>query len=199
MTKKVVRLYFDYKSPYSYLAKFAAYQLEKDYQIIIEWLPYIVDVVKLYGDLDNRNELQWRKVRYLYTDAKRWANKMNLVLYGPKKIYDSSIVAIGMFYAVKHDVFQAYHDQVFDLFWRRQLAIDDPAVIKELLASLSVDTKNFMSYIEGEGKQQLQLVQQQANKDEIFGVPSFVYEDEIFWGYDRVDMLKERLQPIKPG
>ena len=42
MDPKPIKLYFDYKSPFAYLAKDEAYQLEEDYHVQIEWLPYVL-------------------------------------------------------------------------------------------------------------------------------------------------------------
>jgi hypothetical protein len=45
-----INLYFDYKSPFAYLAKDEAYTLEEDYQVTIEWLPYVLDIPEALGD-----------------------------------------------------------------------------------------------------------------------------------------------------
>ena len=89
MEPKPIKLYFDYKSPFAYLAKDEAYRLEEDYQVQIEWLPYILDIPEALGDLQTRTTQQWRKIRYSYMDARRWANKRGLLVRGP----DSSGVA----------------------------------------------------------------------------------------------------------
>ena len=49
MEPKPIKLYFDYKSPFAYLAKDEAYRLEEDYQVQIEWLPYILDIPEALG------------------------------------------------------------------------------------------------------------------------------------------------------
>jgi 2-hydroxychromene-2-carboxylate isomerase len=41
---KYVKLYFDYKSPYSYLAKDLVYTLEEECDVEVEWLPYLLDI-----------------------------------------------------------------------------------------------------------------------------------------------------------
>ena len=97
-----IKLYFDYKSPFAYLAKDEAYTLEEAYQVTIEWLPYVLNIPEALGDLQTRTQQQWRKIRYLYLDARRWANKKGIVVRGPQKIFDSSLAAIGMLYAQKH-------------------------------------------------------------------------------------------------
>jgi 2-hydroxychromene-2-carboxylate isomerase len=188
-----LKLYFDYKSPFAYLAKDEAYTLEEDYSIQIEWLPYVLDIPEALGDLQNRTTQQWRKIRYSYMDARRWANRRGLVIRGPQKIFDSSIAAIGMLYVQKQGKFRLYHDCVYERFWKRELDIEDKHAIAGVLSEIGADSEGFLSYLEREGRTELAAVQQQADADEIFGVPIFIVEGEMFWGHDRIPLLKEKL------
>ena len=193
MEAKPIKLYFDYKSPFAYLAKDEAYQLEEDYQVQIEWLPHVVNIPEVYGDLQTRDQQQWRKIRYSYMDARRWANKRGLVVRGPQKIFDSSIAAIGMLYVCKQGKFRAYHDRVYERFWKRELDIENKQAIAAVLAEIGADPGEFFSYLEREGRAELAAIQQRADADEIFGVPIFIVEGEMFWGHDRIPLLKEKL------
>jgi 2-oxoisovalerate dehydrogenase E1 component len=142
---RVVTVYIDYKSPYAYLAKDPAYQLECDFQVRLEWLPYVLDIPSFLGSArldadggvleENRNAHQWRRVRYSYMDCRRQARKRGLVIRGPRKIWDSTLAAAGMLYAQRtgDGVFRRYHDAVFERFWRRELDIEDVDVIAAVL------------------------------------------------------------------
>jgi 2-hydroxychromene-2-carboxylate isomerase len=104
-----VTVYFDYKSPYAYLAKDLAYALERDLSVRLEWLPYVLDIPSFLGsarlDADGnvleaeRNAHQWRRVRYSYMDCRRQARKRNLVIRGPQKIWDSALASAGMLHS----------------------------------------------------------------------------------------------------
>jgi len=194
MEPKPIKLYFDYKSPFAYLAKDEAYQLEVDYSVRVEWLPYVLDIPEALGDLQNRTQQQWRKIRYSYMDARRWANKRGLVVRGPQKIFDSSIAAIGMLYARQQGKFRPYHDRVYERFWRRELDIEDKPAIAAVLTEIGADPEGFLIYLDGEGRRDLEVIQQRADKDEIFGVPIFLVEDEMFWGHDRIPLIREKLE-----
>jgi 2-hydroxychromene-2-carboxylate isomerase len=196
MEPKPIKLYFDYKSPFAYLAKDEAYKLEEDYQVQIEWLPYVFDIPEALGDLQNRTQQQWRKIRYLYMDARRWANKRGLVVRGPQKIFDSSIAAVGMLYAQKQGKFRPYHDRVYERFWKRELDIEDWQAIAAVLAEVGANPEDFFAYLDGAGRDELDAVQKRAETDEIFGVPIFIVEGEVFWGHDRVPLLKEKLEAM---
>lgn len=196
MEAKPITLYFDYKSPFAYLAKDEAYQLEDDYHVQIEWLPYVLNIPEALGDLQNRTKQQWRKIRYLYMDARRWANKRGLLVRGPQKIFDSSIAAIGMLYAREQGKFRPYHDRVYERFWKRELDIEDQQAIAAVLAEVGANPEGFLAYLEREGRTELAVIQQRAEADEIFGVPIFIVEGEMFWGHDRILLLREKLEAM---
>jgi 2-hydroxychromene-2-carboxylate isomerase len=191
-----IKLYFDYKSPFAYLAKDEAYKLEENYHVQIEWLPYVLNIPEALGDLQNRTKQQWRKIRYLYMDARRWANKRGLIVKGPQKIFDSSIAAIGMLYARKQGKFRAYHDRVYERFWKRELDIEDKQAIAKTVAEAGADPEGFLPYLEGDGRTELGAIQQRAEEDEIFGVPIFIVEKEMFWGHDRIPLIREKLDAM---
>jgi 2-hydroxychromene-2-carboxylate isomerase len=46
---RVVTIYIDYKSPYAYLAKDPAYELERDFRVRLDWLPYVLDIPSFLG------------------------------------------------------------------------------------------------------------------------------------------------------
>src|SRR4029077_15700194 len=138
--------------PFAYLAKDEAYQLEDDYQVQVEWLPHVVNIPAVYGDLQTRDPQQWRKIRYSYMDARRWANKRGLVVRGPEKIFDSSLAAIGMLYARKQGKFRAYHHRVFEGVGKRELDIEKKQEIAAVLAEIGVDPEGFFTHLEGKGR-----------------------------------------------
>jgi hypothetical protein len=57
-------------------------------------------------------------------DARSLANRRGLTVRGPQKLFDSSIAAIGMLHAQRHDVFRKCNDLVFERFWKRALDIE---------------------------------------------------------------------------
>ena len=50
-----------------------------------------------------------------------------------------------------------------------------------------------MAYLNGDGLRDYEKAQAEAASDHVFGVPLFYFDDEPFWGYDRLPMLEERL------
>src|SRR5271154_2697154 len=151
MSRQTIKVYSDYKSPYAYLAKDPIYDLERETGIILDWLPYTLDIPAYLGRArlddggavieESRNAHQWRRVKYSYMDCRRQAKKRGLVIRGPQKIWDSTIASIGMLYAKRQGaaILHAYHDRVFERFWKRELDIENPAVIAAVLAEAGAD------------------------------------------------------------
>ena len=193
MTKRQILHVTDYKSPFAYLAKDPTYALEDEFDVAVEWRHFTLDIPSFLGAVETRNETEWRKVRYAYMDMRRWANKRGLTVKGPRRIYDSSPAAIGMQYAQDQNVFRPYNDRVFDRFWNHQLEVDDVAALTAVLDEVGADVAGFARYLASEGRRRHDAMRLETEKLGIFGVPSFVLDGEIFWGYDRMDLLRERL------
>lgn len=193
MNAKEVTVYIDYKSPYAYLAKDPAYELERELGLRLKWLPYTLNIPDFLGTVEVRNPHNWRRVRYSYMDARRLANLRGLTIRGPQKIFDSSIAAIGMLFAHRHGVFRKYNDIVFERFWKRELEIENPAVIGAVLIESGADASSFADFLAGEGRAEHDRIAKEAEAIGVFGVPTFVLDGELFWGGDRMWLLRERL------
>lgn len=194
MTERAkVILWSDYVSPYAFVAKAWAYELEADYEIDLDWRPYTLDIASFQGSVEQRDPHHWRRVRYAYMDARRFANKQGLTLMGPKKIYDARAINAAMLYAQRHGVFRAYNDLAFERFWRRDLDPENVAAVSAVL-ELAGTPSGFAAFLDGEGGAWHDSLRTEAEVSGIFGVPSFVLDGEIFWGGDRVFLLRERLE-----
>lgn len=185
-----VKLYFDYKSPFAYLAKDPAFELPDRYDVRVRWIPF---VLRLKGK-GERSVYSERKVRYSYMDARRAANRRGgFVIRGPHKIYDSRPVLIGALFAQREGFFRPYTDLVFRRFFERDLEIDVVEDVAAVVAGLGGSAELYRSYVSGEGAAALESCLDEADTDGVFGVPLFVYAGEPFWGHDRIPLLEERL------
>jgi 2-hydroxychromene-2-carboxylate isomerase len=202
MTARTIRVYSDYKSPYAYLAKEPAYDLERETGAKLAWLPYTLDIPAYLGSatLDaggnvleaSRNAHQWRRVKYSYMDCRREANRRGLTIRGPRKIFDSSRANMGMLYAQQHGVFRAYHDRVFERFWKRELDIESPAALAAVLNECGADTTDFLGFLEGEGRRELERIQHEAEAAGVFGVPSYLLDDgDLYWGREHLPHIRQ--------
>jgi 2-hydroxychromene-2-carboxylate isomerase len=198
--------YFDYKSPYAYLAQQPTDALEVEARalgIVIERLPYTLDIPSYLGEarldesgrdvIGTRNAHQWRRVRYAYMDCRREAARRGLVIRGPRKIFDSSIAHIGFLWVARAGRIQPYHDRVFEKFWKRALDLESIEAIEAEIDAAGVDRAGFAAFLSGEGKELHDRLRAEAEAKGVFGVPSYLVEDELFWGTERIDRVRERI------
>ena len=71
----VIPYYFDYKSPFSYLSFDLICDLEKDFDVLIQFLPHPFNVGQSFGLVESRTSYHWNKLKYGYLDARRFANE----------------------------------------------------------------------------------------------------------------------------
>jgi 2-hydroxychromene-2-carboxylate isomerase len=195
-------IYVDYKSPYAYLAKDPIYTLQDDLGIEVDWRPFTLDIPSYLGSarLDDkgrlvenqRSERQWNVVRYSYRDVRRYGSRRGLIVRGTTKIWNSSLAAIGMLWAKERDrtVMRRYSGLVYERFWKRELDIEDIAVVESVLAEAGAPTAGFQRYANGEGRYLHDAIQQAAFDAGIFGVPTFVVDGEIFFGREHLPRIR---------
>ena len=200
---RTLRVYIDYKSPYAYLAIAPIYALEDELGVAIDWLPLDLDIPSYLGSarLDgdgkvmeqDRSAHQWRRVRYAYMDVRRRANKRGMVIYGTRKIWNSSIANAGLLWAKRLGQFRPYNDFVFDKFWRRELDIEDPRIVAASLDHAGADGAGFLDWYQEEGLAEVKRIKAEAEEKGVFGVPAFILDGEHYWGAENIDELRQRL------
>jgi 2-hydroxychromene-2-carboxylate isomerase len=200
--RKEVKMYSDFKSPYAFLAFDPAFALETKYRIRIKWKPF---QLRLKGK-GERSQYSEYKVKYSYMDARRWANmRGGLMIRGPLKIFDTTPALIGGLYAEKHGKIREYGNKVFELFFKRELAADEPEAIALVMENIGLSAQGYRAYLASDGRADYERAQDDAVIGQVFGVPMFFFEQEPFWGYDRMGLLERRLteagleleQPLK--
>jgi 2-hydroxychromene-2-carboxylate isomerase len=194
MEKPRVRIYTDYKSPYAFVANRALFELEQTEGVQLEWLPYTLRIVEFMGSVEERTPHFWRKVRYLYMDARRYANAQGLTIKGPRRIYDAFYASAGMLFAQRHGIFRRYHDTVFERFWNHDLELDELSEISGVIASLGGSARDFEAYVNGPARTEHDRIIDEAESIGVFGVPTMVFNGELFWGGDRIPLLLERIR-----
>ena len=202
-------VYLDVKSPYAFLAKDPAYQLEDEFNIEIDWRPLTLDIPSYLGSAktntrgevveSKRSPQQWLAVRYAYMDAKRYARLNDIILYGTQKIWDSSFAGIAMLWAKQHGrkELRSYLDIVYERFWRRDLDIENAEVMASVLLEAGVNTDGFVDYLYGQGRRIHDELQGKLHPAGIFGVPTFVIDDEIYFGREHLPSIRWHLSGCK--
>ena len=208
MTRQIT-VYIDYKSPYAFLAKDLVYELAEAEGAALDWLPYTLNIPDYLGSAtlgpqgeveeEHRTPHQWRRVRYSYMDARRYATLRGLVIRGPRKIWDSACANTGMLWVKRQGEapLRRYHDLVFERFWKRELDIEDPAVIEAVAREAGADVAGLRDWLAGDGRAEHDRIRAEAEAQGVFGVPTFVLDGELFWGREHLELIRMRLHERK--
>jgi 2-hydroxychromene-2-carboxylate isomerase len=185
-----LKVYYDYKSPYAYLAAQPTFDLPERFRVRLRWRPF---QLRIKGKGERSIYSEW-KARYSYMDARRWANRRGgFRIMGPKKVYDTTPALIGGLFAEREGFFREYTLEAYARFFERRLELDEPEAVADLVAECGGDRAAYLDFAAGEGPRELDASIEEAHADEVFGVPIFVLRGEKFWGHDRIPLLEERL------
>lgn len=190
--REEIKMYSDYKSPYAWLAFDPVFALEERHAVRIKWMPF---QLRLKGS-GQRSVYSEFKIKYSYMDARRSANERGekKMIRGPLKIYDTAPALIGGLFAEKQGRLVEYSRKVYEMFFNRELAVDEVDAMADFIASMGMSAADFRTFLKGPGQAEYEAAQQQAMADHVFGVPICLFRGEQFWGNDRVPMLEGRLR-----
>ena len=195
-------LYLDVKSPYAYLAKDEAKELEHLFDITIDWRPLTLNIPSFLGSArvnerrevveESRTPRQWQAVRYAYYDVKRYARLRETLVYGPRKVWDTTNTHLGWLYAKQRsrNCLMNYLDDVYERFWKRDFDPEDLSQVESALQNAGCDTGDFSEYTTGAGRDRLDALQRALAEGGIFGVPTFVIDGEILFGREHMPRIK---------
>jgi len=199
-------VYIDFKSPYAYLAVEPTRRLARELDISINWLPFVLDIPSYLGSarLDksgavaehSRSQEQWSGVKYAYYDCRRYANLRGMTVRGTVKIWDTNLAAIGMLWARRQgdEILQRYIDCVYIPFWKRELDVESIAVVQGVLNNAGASVEGFETFAQGEGAEQNRLLQKNSFGQGIFGVPTYVLGDDIYFGREHLPRIRWQLE-----
>jgi 2-hydroxychromene-2-carboxylate isomerase len=195
-------VYIDLKSPYAYLAIDPTRAMAAEIGIPVEWRPFTLDIPSYLGSArldgkgkavtEKRTASQWSGVKYSYMDARRYANVTGKTVRGTIKIWDSSLAGIAMLWAERQGALalDRFLDEVYPPFWRRELDIDDVGALESVLSEAGVEVEGFRSFVASDGRVEHDRINQQAFDAGVFGVPTYLVADEMWFGREHLPRVQ---------
>ena len=185
--------YFDFISPYSFLAHKEITKIENKTGIKIRYKPILL------GGLHNLHGIKApafipAKAKHMIKDCKLIAERNNVKFkfnsYFPIK---SLNLMRGVLVAEDDNIKNYYVDNVFNAIWQDGLNMNDEIIIHKVLKNLNINPKTFsFRSISSLIKESIRKKTSEAYDKGIFGAPTFVSNNKIFWGQDRIEfVLKE--------
>ena len=189
MTKKL-EFFFDYVSPYTYLANSQV----RDLGVEIDYRPMLLGaVMQATGNRPPRTVAA--KGKYLEMDIARWAAAYGVPFkWGslfPQKTVNALRAAIV---AERQGKFHEVHDPLFEAVWVRDRDVNDTAVLAEILSNAGMNSEAVLEEISTDiVKGELRANTEEAVERGVFGAPTFFVGDEMFFGNDRFEFIREEL------
>lgn len=189
-----MEFFFDFMSPFAYLAHDRVCQLAKCYKRELIYSPIDLPAAKLAaGNTGPANREVPVKLRYLMTDINRWAEKQGLPVNFPSSL-DSHKMNAGTFYAMKKGVAQKYVREAFSLGWGQGGDIGSDQTLTRLAEVMEWSPVEFIAYANLAAAQPEYLASnQRAVEMGVFGVPMVIVDEQMWWGNDRLDFVEEHL------
>ena len=184
MTKEL-EFYFDFISPYAYLAHKKIQSLPSS--IRTSYKPILL------GGLHNLEGIT--APAFIKSKLKNMINDCNLIAKKNKfdfkwndKFPINSLNIMRGYFSINSTTKDQYIDIMFNAYWRDNLDIADEKILISLVESCKINPDQFLTAIKDPIiKDKLKNVTKDAHEREIFGAPTFKINDQIFWGQDRLE------------
>ena len=184
MTKSI-DFYFDFISPYSYLAHKKIINL--DLRNIFNYKAILL------GGLHNLAEVtppafNERKMKNMKDDCILIAKKNKISFKWNQKFPINSLYLMRGFLIIDNNKKNKFIDLCFDAYWKDNLDISNEKIIQKILSDCTIDHSFFEKAIkEQKIKDKLKDLTSEAFKLDIFGAPTFLVNNKLFWGQDRLE------------
>ena len=190
---KPLEFYFDFISPYSFLAHKQIREMENKEGVKVIYKPVLL------GGLHNLHGIKApafipAKAKHMVRDCKLIAEKNNIRFkfnsYFPIR---SLNLMRGVLVAEEDNIKKYYIDSIFNTIWQDGLNMNDTIVIQKILQNLNINPKTFsLRTTSSLIKDLLKKKTNDAYEKGVFGAPTFLVNNKIFWGQDRIEFaLKE--------
>ena len=186
MTKSI-DFYFDFISPYSYLAykKIKSLNNLNNYKIIYK--PILLGGLHNLGGI-TAPAFNVRKMKNMKNDCELIAKKNKIIFKWNDKFPINSLYLMRGYLVLSKKLKEKYFEVCFDNYWKENTDISSEENIHKILDLCSINKTNFFNNINDKKiKDQLKELTNSAFQKDIFGAPTFVVNNKIFWGQDRLE------------
>ena len=188
MTKEV-EFYFDFISPYAYLAYKKIQSLPKD--IKIKYKPVLLGALHNLEGITAPAFIK-PKLKHMISDCDLIANKNKSNFIWNSKFPINSLSVMRGYLFINAENRELYLDVMFDAYWKDNLDISNEKILKNLIEKCKINSSKFFDGIKDlKIKDELKSITQDAHDKGIFGAPTFVVNNKIFWGQDRLEFALE--------
>ncbi len=186
-----IDFYFDIISPYAFIAY---KNITKIDNIEFNFKPILLgglhNLVNITAPAFNKIKLKNMK-----NDCELICKKNKINFTWNSKFPINSLYLMRGYLVTEENKKKDYLETFFNAYWQNDMDLTLEKNIIKLLENLSIDHEEFLKNIsKEETKDKLKTLTNEAFKKEIFGAPTFVVNNKIFWGQDRLDYALDELK-----
>ena len=191
-----IDFYFDIISPYSYIAHKKIQKIIDNQKIIFNYKPILLGGLHNLAGI-SAPAFNKYKMKNMKNDCELVSKKNDISFTWNLKFPINSLSIMRGYLSVNNNQKEEYLNIFFNAYWKDNLDLSSEKEFSKLLETLRIDDKVFFEKIKQQSiKDDLKKLTSDAFNREIFGAPTFVVNNKIFWGQDR---LKYALEELSDG
>jgi 2-hydroxychromene-2-carboxylate isomerase len=198
-TPEPIRFYFDFISPYAYVAWKGVHALAAEHGREVEFVPILFAALLDAHGTKGPAEVPAKRA-YVFKDALRRATMAGLRLVPPPAHPFNPLLALRVA-SLDFDAptRRAVIDALFDATWGDGPGVTDPATVAALLSRVGIDGEAAVREAATDAaKARVRARTEEAVALGVFGVPTMLVDGELFWGYDAFPCVAQRLRGEDP-
>lgn len=192
---KRVEFYYDFSSPYTYIASTRIEKICEDNGAELEWKPFLLG--GLFNDTGVKPAIEiGNKFAYIKQDTEDSARHYGAEFKFPAIFPLNSVKAMrGAFAAAEKGKLTEYNHELFRLYWTEGWDLSKDDVLKKAVAGVGLDPEWFiLRIVEQDIKDRLRYETSTAAARGAFGAPTIFIGEKMFWGNDRLDYVDDYLK-----
>jgi 2-hydroxychromene-2-carboxylate isomerase len=191
-----LEFFYDFVSPYSYLASTQVEGLARRTGARLRWRPFLLGGV--FKSTGNRAPIETvAKGKHMWTDLDRWARKLEVPLRRPRVFPVPTMLALRAALAAPPEALPAASRALFKAVWADDREVGNPATLAAILGEAGLDGPALVAAAPAQ-KEALTRQTQEAVDRGAFGAPTFFVGSELFVGNDRLDFVEALLRVAGP-
>ena len=188
-----IDFYFDVISPYSYIAHKKIQKIKESQKVIFNYKPILLGGLHNLAGI-NAPAFNKYKMKNMQSDCELVSKKNNISFMWNSKFPINSLSIMRGYISSNETQKDDYLNTFFDAYWKYNSDLSSEKEFSELLGSLKIDSKIFFEKIKQKSiKDDLKKLTSDAFEKEVFGAPTFIVNNKIFWGQDRLEYALEEL------
>tara|TARA_B100000674_G_C37750912_1_gene873352 strand:+ start:165 stop:743 length:579 start_codon:yes stop_codon:yes gene_type:complete len=185
-----IDFYFDIISPYAYIAHKKILKYKKN---IFKYKPIFLGGLHNLARIDAPAFNKY-KMKNMINDCNLVSEKNNIKFKWNSKFPINSLSIMRGYLFVDEDKKHDYLECFFDAYWKEDRDLSQIENVTKLLDNLNIDSEKFFEAIKKKFiKEKLINLTSDAFEKEVFGSPTFIINNKIFWGQDRLEYALDEL------